>query len=485
MSGKDDQPTPPNPYQLASAQGALNTDTLRESARINSTDQFAPWGATTWMRDRQGNPLAQVIQLGDKEQSFYDTTAGVRNSLADAAQGQAQYLPDKAFSTAGMKYNPAGIAANTTIDRNTLTGLPKFNQINDRINLGALPGVKNASTAVRPSQLPNVAQASNKLNMGALPNVGKATSIVNNSSYGAMPTADAETRQRVERAMYDRMMGLQSRDLDSRRNQMNTMLAERGIPIGAEIDSNERNRYDQMVNELQQNAAMDSVITGGQEMQRMQDMSLGLRDQRFQEQQGMAADQSRILGHQEQARGRTLGEQQAMSGEQQRIINAQEQARARGLGEQQAAGADQSRVIGLQNQAWQRGLTGQQAKASEQSRVADLIAAQRQQYLGERQAVGAEQSRVAALQQALRGQQINEALLNRTQPMNELSAFLNGAPALPTPSFMGQYQASAPAPDLMGAAYNSYNAQAQNHRNNQSNLWGGLSTLGSAAIGLL
>lgn len=99
----------------------------------------------------------------------------------------------------------------------------------------------------------------------------------------------------------------------------------------------------------------------------------------------------------------------------------------------------------------------------------------------------AEQSRLYNMARTERGDDINEQLLLRQQPMNELAAILQGTPAFQNPAFgsTAQYQIS-PA-DYAGAIQNKYNADLNAwNANQQSNnaLLGGLSTLGSAAISL-
>lgn len=98
---------------------------------------------------------------------------------------------------------------------------------------------------------------------------------------------------------------------------------------------------------------------------------------------------------------------------------------------------------------------------------------------------GAEQSRIYGLSQSARGQDINEALLQRSQPMNELAALLQGSPATQSPQFgqAAQYQA-APA-DYQGAANMAYQGQMNQYnaaqQNRQAGL-GGLFQLGAAAM---
>jgi hypothetical protein len=98
----------------------------------------------------------------------------------------------------------------------------------------------------------------------------------------------------------------------------------------------------------------------------------------------------------------------------------------------------------------------------------------------------AEQSRMYGLTSDARRQGINEQLLERSQPINELAALLQGAPATGSPNFAPQAQYQVASPDVIGATQlgyqgqlNAFNAQQANR---QAGL-GGLFQLGSAAIG--
>lgn len=97
-------------------------------------------------------------------------------------------------------------------------------------------------------------------------------------------------------------------------------------------------------------------------------------------------------------------------------------------------------------------------------------------------AVGAgrqEQSRLFGLGQAARQQGLNERVLERRMPYEELAALLGGAPQQPMPQFGQPAQYSASPVDVMSPAMANYNAQMQRY---QSNL-GGLYGLGSALLG--
>jgi len=101
------------------------------------------------------------------------------------------------------------------------------------------------------------------------------------------------------------------------------------------------------------------------------------------------------------------------------------------------------------------------------------------------QAGRGEQSRLYGLESADRARALNERLLERSQPINELAAILQGSPATGTPQFgtAAQYQISPG--DVQGATNLAYQGQLnqfnQANANRQAGL-GGLFQLGSAAL---
>lgn len=67
-------------------------------------------------------------------------------------------------------------------------------------------------------------------------------------------------------------------------------------------------------------------------------------------------------------------------------------------------------------------------------------------------------------------------------PLGTLSTLMGNAQGVQNPSFSNYAQSSAPATDVSGNVWNSYNAQVQQANQNNSNLWGG--ALGLGKLGL-
>ena len=102
---------------------------------------------------------------------------------------------------------------------------------------------------------------------------------------------------------------------------------------------------------------------------------------------------------------------------------------------------------------------------------------------------GQEQNRLFGLQQATRGQALQERQLERSTPFNELSAFLQGAPSIGSPTQFQNAQLGVNAADFLGAQALSSQIAQQNFATQQQASSSGLSSglgllgsLGSAAL---
>lgn len=93
-----------------------------------------------------------------------------------------------------------------------------------------------------------------------------------------------------------------------------------------------------------------------------------------------------------------------------------------------------------------------------------------------------EQSRLFGLEQAARQQGLSELLTQRSQPINELSAILQGAPATQSPQFQSPAQFGVAPPNIQGLISQNFGIESQQSQQRQGDLLGGLFGLGSAAI---
>ena len=85
-------------------------------------------------------------------------------------------------------------------------------------------------------------------------------------------------------------------------------------------------------------------------------------------------------------------------------------------------------------------------------------------YLGADIGAGAEMANMYSLESTARDKAINEMLMQRNQPMSELSALMSGSQPT-SPQFLPSPQGSIAAPDFMGAQYGSANMQNTANQN--------------------
>ena len=122
----------------------------------------------------------------------------------------------------------------------------------------------------------------------------------------------------------------------------------------------------------------------------------------------------------------------------------------------EAYGIEKDRAGRLRNEAdLNASLEAVRAGRGEQSRMFGQEMAGRQQLTSE------QQSKLGA-QRSDRGTSINEALMERSQPFNELAAILQGSPAINAPQAPQTAQYQAAPPDIAGLIQNKYNTKAQN-----------------------
>lgn len=139
-----------------------------------------------------------------------------------------------------------------------------------------------------------------------------------------------------------------------------------------------------------------------------------------------------------------------------RLDQAQNEARLAAAQEAVRAGRDeQSRLFG-------QGVTARQIGYGEAAQDANMQQQARQQAIAE----AAQNAQLAA---AGRQQMINDLMIERAQPFNELSAFLQGAPALPIPQAQPLPPIGVNPPDVLGAHTLNAQVAAQNYQSQLAN----------------
>jgi hypothetical protein len=101
-------PAPPPASQTISEQQAANSAAVRESARVNAVDTVGPYGQTTYERGEDGVPVRQVTTLNPGSQYIYDRQQDIGKTLADTAYSRLDNVTTTPYTTQGLPYNPGG-----------------------------------------------------------------------------------------------------------------------------------------------------------------------------------------------------------------------------------------------------------------------------------------------------------------------------------------------------------------------------------------
>jgi len=110
--------------------------------------------------------------------------------------------------------------------------------------------------------------------VGSLP-----TGAIDTSGLPELRTDFGDQAQELERATFDRAMGLLSPVFDQREARLRNQLAQRGLPVGSEAANEELNLFGQNRSNAELAAAQDAVGLGRQEQSRLFGLTQGARNQ--------------------------------------------------------------------------------------------------------------------------------------------------------------------------------------------------------------
>ena len=155
------------------------------------------------------------------------------------------------------------------------------------------------------------------------------------------------------------------------------------------------------------------------------------------------------------------------------------------LGAIVAAGNEQARLFGMDATAGQFANQAQQQEFEQQIQRAAFGNQAQAQRFGQDVSRSQLEFDQAAYQNTLRERAIQERMLQRNAPINEISALTSGT-QVQQPNFVNTPQASIQAPDFQGATYASYQGElqaAQAQAQQRAAMIQGLSNLAGAGIG--
>jgi hypothetical protein len=438
-------PAQPNPYQVAAAQTGSNVTTGIANSIMGNASQTTPLGSSTTSISGF-TPLTdpstgatynipsfnQTQTLSPEQQTLYNQQTSLGMQGNQLAAEQLNRLNNSLTQSVGTSLPP-------TVPN--LGPPPPQNQIGAAPGLWERIGTPNAQAFT--GQAPHLQDSVHVTGaQGWIGDVGGPQRTVGPTDYSA-------DRQRVEDALYSRL----TPELERERASMENTLVNQGFQRGTAAFNEQMDAYGRQAND----ARMQVLLAGGQEQSRL----AGLDFQKF----GLENQAQQQAFGQEQQRGQfynaAIGQNNAATLAQAQFLN---DARTQGLNNQvvaNQAGNAANQMLWDQNaQAAQFYNTGQQqAFDNNMAQTGFNNQAAQQQYLNFKTN--------ADYQATARERALQEQLALRNQPINEISALMNGG-QVTMPQFT-QFRPGEIAPNTLGqnvysgyqTAGNIYNSQNQ------------------------
>lgn len=474
-------PQQPSASQMTAAQGAANEKAAAASAKLSAVDQYTPYGSVVYQRRADGTPEAVRTTLNATDQATLDQQRQIAASLTNKAQQATQWIPSSPFSLNGIGYNPASVNTSQLKTFNPAAYTPQtMNAANYQVQQFSAPTTGKPTQLngqnYQMDQLADPGQGPESANIWGQ-GQGEANLPYDPRSYGDV----SQISQNAADSVYNAGKARLDPQFQQQQSDMMQMLSDRGIPLDSKAAQTVMSNMARDQSDAFGRLANDSYMAGHQ-----------VAGDTISRQQSLRSD---ALG--EQSLNRDWQNQDFM-----RDFGVQSQLQQQNNAATQAQlGADAS-IWDMGNQAYQRDFD--MSKATNEARNANLMA----QYgidtgihdqrnadymLGFNNQLTTtnqqNQDWLTKLQteQGLRNQQIQESQMVRNSAINDVSLWLQGAPAMGVPQAPQTPSYNVGAVDVMGAHQMQYNAQLQQQQmrqQQQSSMWGALGQGASAAAGL-
>jgi hypothetical protein len=444
---------------LADYQSALSQKNVDTQTEANRADQVNPWGTVSWAQDPTSGKWTQTTTLTPEQQAALDSQQRVQQGLSGTAEGMLGVVGDKYANEMDWSgFTPMGgipTAPGMEDFRQTGEG-PQFQQVAGGPSWQELAGLGGGAAAGSASAGSTTAERAKEYELQ------KALDM---SGLSPLAQADPETRKRVEDALYEQMKSRLDPQWQQREQQTLDRLYAMGAREGDPLFGNQFGDLGRERNDAYNQAMWQSITGGGEEMQRLFDMQMGNRQQTWQEALGQGQFTNEALMNQYQQglgnaqMGNQVGMANAANATQASIANAGNQTQASlANASNRLRGAEIGLDYGLRstdlnNQYAQQGWENARMGAQDWN---DLV----------QQAYGNERTQTGDIN-AQRQRQIEEALMQRNQPLNELTALLSGQ-QVGAPQFGSYGQAGlGETADIYGAVMDqrAQNAAEKNARN--------------------
>lgn len=454
-------PKSPNPYEVARAQGAANQQAAIASSIVNNPFQATPFGSQTTdvVRYEQvmgGNTYpSQNLYVNPENGKLYWDKGFTRQIAPN--QVNLDYFAPRYETKAELSEIEANKLKKTqNLETRLLeTGNQQMRRIQSDLsrplNFKGAPRLTsevdaprlrdNLRTDMVPTRLGNAGSVQTRLgNAGRVQDqIGGAGAI--QRSY-APENGFSDDRRRVEQAIMSRL----EPDFDRDRNELETQLVNQGLVRGTDAFRNAMGE----LREAETDARMQAVLAGGQEQSRMLGEARAAG--------GFANDAQAQAFAQQATRGQFAND-------------AQQQRFGQELAGGQFANAAQQQRFGQELARGQFTQQGVEQNNLARARAMEIYNATQNRDFNNRLTA-------AAFQNQARQQAISEDVLKRTQPLNELNAFLSSS-QVNVPQFPAPFrQGIEPAP-VAESVYRSYEAERANAAAKNAGIFG----LASAGLG--
>ena len=290
-------PTPPpapNPNELINAQSNANRIT-----------QFTPYGNLLFGSVGDQGQFVQGTVPEDGQAAAFTQETPFQAQLRAATEGTGLGLGNLAFGR---------VTGRTVIGQNP-DGTPIFQDDPDFQNpfrtAPTLSGI-SAAQEIDPTQLANL-QAFNQ-NIGTDVGLPQALSTEGLTALQSDPEAFRST---IEQTLFDRQLGLLQPEFTRQREELETNLINRGIPITSDPYNQAVNRLESQQNEQLQRLAQQATLAAGQESDRLVNQARQNRAMEFGER---AATGEFGLARQQQAFGQDAANVQLQNAARQQQI---------------------------------------------------------------------------------------------------------------------------------------------------------------------
>ena len=287
-------PPAPNPNELINAQSNANRIT-----------QFTPYGNLLFGSVGDQGQFVQGPVPDDGQAAAFTQETPFQAQLRAATEGTGLGLGNLAFGR---------VTGRTVIGQNP-DGTPIFQDDPDFQNpfrtAPTLSGI-SAAQEIDPTQLANL-QAFNQ-NIGTDVALPQALSTEGLTALQSDPEAFRST---IEQTLFDRQLGLLQPEFTRQREELETNLINRGIPITSDPYNQAVNRLESQQNEQLQRLAQQATLAAGQESDRLVNQARQNRAMEFGER---AATGEFGLARQQQAFGQNAANVQLQNAARQQQI---------------------------------------------------------------------------------------------------------------------------------------------------------------------